>query len=58
MNGDEIQKMSYIEPIPHTYNTLRLDYIDGINVKNPKIIHHTGEKGNAVIKMCMEKNDV
>jgi len=58
MNGDEIQKMSYIEPIPHIYNTLRLDYIDGIQVKNPKIVHHTGAKGNAVIKMLMEKNDV
>ena len=37
MGGDEITKMSYIKPLPHTYNTLRLDYIDNIEVKNPKI---------------------
>jgi len=45
MNGDELTKVTYIEPLAHTYNTLRLDYIDGINVRNPKIIHHTGAKG-------------
>jgi len=50
MNGDEIYKMTCIESMPHTYNTLRLDYIDGINVKNPKIIHHTGKKGKELIK--------
>jgi hypothetical protein len=58
MDGDALKKMSYIAPIPHTYNTLRLDYIDNIQVKNPKIIHHTGEKGNAVIKMKWELNNV
>ena len=36
--------------LPHEYNTLRLDYIDKIDVKNPKIVHHTGEKGNNVIR--------
>ena len=39
-----------IRPLPHEYNTLRLDYIDKIDVKNPKVIHHTGKKGNEVIK--------
>ena len=53
MNGDELTKMTYIEPMKHIYNTLRLDYIDGINVKNPKIIHHTGAKGKDTIKEQM-----
>ena len=50
MEGDPLQKLTYINPLPHTYNTLRLDYIDGINVKNPKIVHHTGKKGNDAIR--------
>ncbi len=50
MGGDEIMKMSIIEPLPHKYNTLRLDYVDNIAVKNPLIVHHTGKKGKAVIK--------
>ena len=50
MGGDEILKMSIIEPLPHKYNTLRLDYLDKIAVKNPLIVHHTGEKGNKVIR--------
>ena len=50
MGGDEIMKMSIIEPLPHKYNTLRLDYTDKIAVKNPLIVHHTGDKGNKVIK--------
>jgi len=54
MGGDAILKMTCIEPMPHTYNTLRLDYIDGINVKNPKIVHHTGGKGKDTIKGQME----
>ncbi len=55
MNGDELTKMTYIEPMKHTYNTLRLDYIDGINVKNPKIIHHTGAKGKDIIREQMNE---
>ena len=50
MEGDPLQKLTYIHPLPHTYNTLRLDYIDGINVRNPKIVHHTGKKGNDAIR--------
>lgn len=50
MGGDALKKLSCIQPMPHTYNTLRLDYIDNIQVKNPKIIHHTGKKGNDVIR--------
>jgi len=50
MGGDALKKLSCIIPLPHSYNTLRLDYIDNIQVKNPKIIHHTGKKGNDVIR--------
>lgn len=53
MDGDEMKKLIYINPLPHTYNTLRIDYIDGIAVKNPLIVHHTGEKGNQVIRSKM-----
>lgn len=56
--GDEILKMSIIEPLPHKYNTLRLDYIDGIAVKDPWVIHHTGKKGKDVIREQMEMKDV
>jgi len=52
--GDEIAKIACIEPLPHKYNTLRLDYIDNIAVNDPLIIHHTGEKGKAVIREQMQ----
>lgn len=55
MNGDEILKMAVIEPLPHKYNTLRLDYLDGIAVRNPLIVHHTGKKGKEVIKEMMNE---
>lgn len=53
MGGDELKKLTCINPLPHKYNTLRLDYIDGIDVKNPKIVHHTGTKGKEVIRRQM-----
>jgi hypothetical protein len=48
-----IEKLGKINPIPHKYNTLRLDYIDNVAVTNPVIIHHTGQKGNLKIKQMM-----
>lgn len=54
MGGDEILKMTCIEPLPHKYNTLRLDYLDEIAVKSPLIIHHTGAKGKEVIREQMD----
>ena len=53
MGGDELKKLTCINPLPHKYNTLRLDYIDGIDVKNPKIVHHTGAKGKEIIRKQM-----
>lgn len=52
--GDDIAKMAVIEPLPHKYNTLRLDYIDNIAVKNPLIVHHTGKKGKDLIREIMQ----
>ena len=46
----EIEKIGVIEPLPHKFNSLRLDSVDGIEVKNPLIIHHTGSKGNDKIR--------
>lgn len=45
-----ITRCSTIEPLPHTYNSLRLDYIDKIGEINPLILHHTGAKGNQRIR--------
>ena len=48
-----IERIGKIYPIPHEYNTLRLDYIDNVAVDNPIVIHHTGKKGNDVIRQQM-----
>jgi len=50
IDGNEIVRMSIIAELPHKYNTLRLDYIDGIAEKYPSVIHHTGRKGKETIK--------
>ena len=50
---NDVKRLTYINPLPHTYNTLRLDYIDDIAVKDPKIIHHTGVEGNNKIKSML-----
>jgi hypothetical protein len=50
-----IERLSKINPLPHTYNTLRIDYIDNIAVKDPIVIHHTGRKGNEKIREMMTK---
>jgi hypothetical protein len=48
-NGNEILKMTHIKPLPHRYNTLRLDLIDNIVNEKPLIMHWTGAKGNQEI---------
>jgi hypothetical protein len=50
IRGNDIVRMGIIRSIPHRYNTLRLDYIDNIASKRPCVIHHTGHKGNLIIK--------
>mgnify|MGYP000092778343 CR=1 FL=1 len=55
MDGDELKKMSYIHNLPHKYNTLRLDYLDKIAVKDPLVIHHTGGKGKDVIRRQIDE---
>lgn len=48
-----IEKVGKINPLPHKYNTLRIDYIDNIAVPDPVVIHHTGHKGNEKIRQMM-----
>ena len=50
-----IERLSKIYPLPHEYNTLRIDYIDNVAVENPIVIHHTGRKGNDTIREMMTK---
>lgn len=54
IGGNEIMRMSIIRDLPHRFNTVRLDYIDGIAEKNPCVVHHTGKKGKETIKEKME----
>lgn len=55
VGGNKLKMISWINSLPHKYNTLRLDFLDNINVKNPLVVHHTGEKGNLVIKKQIKK---
>jgi hypothetical protein len=48
-NGNEILKMTHINPLPHRFNTLRLDIIDSLVQEEPLIMHWTGRKGNSEI---------
>jgi len=50
VGGNEIMRLALIRDLPTKFNTLRLDYIDGIAGKNPCVIHHTGNKGKETIK--------
>lgn len=50
MDGNRLKKIQYINPVPHKYNTLRLDHLDGIAVNKPLVEHHTGSKGKEVIR--------
>jgi len=43
----------FIEDLPFIYNTLRLDFVDGVAQKNAKVHHWTGPKGKAKIKELM-----
>lgn len=45
IGGNGILRNSWINTIPPEWNTLRLDYVDGIAEENPVIIHYTGRKG-------------
>lgn len=45
----------FIEDLPFIYNTLRLDFVDGVAQKNAKVHHWTGAKGKEKIKEIMNK---
>ena len=49
-----ITKITYIKDLPHKYNVLRIDLIDGREPKNTKIIHWTGRKGKDHIRSLMK----
>lgn len=48
-----ITRIKYINDLPRKYNTLRIDLIDQTAVKNPAIIHWTGQKGKDEIRRQM-----
>lgn len=48
-----ITKMTYIKDLPHKYNVLRLDIIDGKRPKDELITHWTGNKGKDEIRRQM-----
>jgi len=52
-----ILKIRYINELPHKYNVLRIDLIDGKEIKDPSIIHWTGRKGKDYIKSLIEGNN-
>ena len=48
---DQLQKLTYINPIPNEYNWLRVQLEnDNENSWNKKIVHWTGYKGKERIK--------
>lgn len=53
MLKDPIKRMASITDLPPEYNTLRLDYIDNIAPKDPRVIHHTGKMGKEKIRELM-----
>lgn len=52
---DDLQRIIFINEIPHKYNTLRLDHIDGTAPKDILINHWTGTKGNQHIRSLMNE---
>jgi lipopolysaccharide biosynthesis glycosyltransferase len=50
---DPLKRMIHITDLPHEYNTLRLDFVDEIAPKDPKVIHHTGRLGKEKIRELM-----
>lgn len=49
-----ITKITYIKDLPHKYNVLRIDLLDGREPENPAIIHWTGKKGKDEIRRQMD----
>jgi len=55
MMTDSLKRMIHITDLPREYNTLRIDFIDGTNPKNPKIAHWTGQKGKEHIRKMIDE---
>lgn len=45
-----ITKLTYIKDMPHKYNVLRIDLLDGRRPKDARVIHWTGKKGKDKIR--------
>lgn len=54
MGGEELRRLSFIEDLPHKFNTLRLDLIDNIAPKKISVMHWTGQKGNDEIRKMIK----
>lgn len=50
---DPLQQAIHIQELPHKYNILRLDHIDGTAPKNGLVYHWTGPKGKEIIRGLM-----
>lgn len=49
-----ITKMTYIKDMPHKYNVLRIDLLDGRKPDDALIVHWTGKKGKDEIRRQMD----
>lgn len=48
--GTPLGRLQHISDLPNIYNWLRLDFIDGLDSSEKRIVHWTGEKGNNKIR--------
>lgn len=52
---DDMQRLMFINELPHKYNVLRLDHLDGTVPRNALVNHWTGTKGNKHIRSLMDE---
>ena len=52
---DDLQRMVFINELPHKYNVLRLDHLSGTAPANRLVNHWTGSKGNQHIRSLMNE---
>ena len=53
INESPLTRLKYITDLPHVYNWLRLDLIDGLDSSAKLAMHWTGQKGKLQIKKMM-----
>jgi hypothetical protein len=52
---DDLQRMVFINELPHKYNVLRLDHLSGTAPANRLVNHWTGTKGNQHIRSLIDE---